>query len=345
MTQPIPKSSCVLLLFAAFVAPLGCTATPGPVAASGTAADATADTTADASPDSAKVVTLADKYPLSAKFPEGGVYDPGAQAFYVGSLADGSVHRIDAATGVDTVLFSETAAGTWWTLGMDVDLERRRLWVCAMDDRKPGPRAGSIWIFDLTTGKRIANHALASAAADATCTDVAVVKSGLGYVVDREQPNVYSVDSTIGPKLFASGPELKGTFAGQNSVVVLPDESALLSVVYDSPKLVRIDLKDKSVKAVAITGTFADDTLLAGADGMVYHNGSVYVVFSSKLVKVTAKAADWSAATATAVDVTEGMTDVVSTPNGLYLLNGQAVRFALGQPTDPFALVRFAGAL
>ena len=51
------------------------------------------------------------------------------------------------------------------------------------------------------------------------------------------------------------------------------------------------------------------------------------------------------AATSTDVDIPSGMTDVVSTPNGLYLLNGQAVRFALGQATDPFALVRYVGAL
>lgn len=338
MSLSLPHCLRALLLFAVSAAGVGCGSTPAPAVA-----DAANSASDGASVDAAKPVPLADKYALSAKFPEGGIFDPGAQAFYVGSLADGSVHRIDAATGVDSVLFSETAAGTWWSLGMDVDLERRRLWVCAMDDRKPGPRAGSVWIFDLNTGKRIANHALASAAGDATCTDVAVAKTGVGYVVDRELPNVYEVDILSGPKLFATGPELKGTFAGQNAIVVLPDASALLSVVYDSPKLVRIDLLDKSVKAVAIDGTFADDSLLAGADGMVYADGGVYVAFTSKLVRVAPKSADWAAATATAAAVTEGVTDVVNTPDGLYLLNGQAVRFALGQPTDPFALVRFAG--
>ena len=32
------------------------------------------------------------------------------------------------------------------------------------------------------------------------------------------------------------------------------------------------------------------------------------------------------------------MTDVLSTPNGLYMLNGQSLAFALGTTPDPFAL-------
>jgi sugar lactone lactonase YvrE len=212
--------------------------------------------------------TFLDAYPLEAQYPEGGIYDPGAHAFFVGSLGDGSVHRIDAATGADQVLFTESAPGKWWTLGMDVDVVRRRLWVCAMDDRSPDPRAGFIWVFDLKTGKRIANHDLSKAAADATCTDVVLTKDGTGYVGDREAGNLYKVDLATGASLFAQSPELAASFVGQNALVVLPDESALLSVLYLPSGLVRVDLKDASVKPVEITGKFSDLTPLHGADGM-----------------------------------------------------------------------------
>jgi sugar lactone lactonase YvrE len=222
---------------------------------------------------------------------------------------------------------------------------QKRLWVCAMDDRSPSPRAGSIWIFDLVTGKRLANHALKDATADATCTDVALTKSGHGYVGDREAGNIYQVDIASGASLFVTDPALSGSFIGQNSMVVLPDESALLSLIYGEPHLMRVDLTTKAVKEVAITGTFSDTTPLAGADGMTYANGSAYVAFTSKLTKVTPKQGDWAQATSTAVTVPSGMTDVVSTSNGLYLLNGQSVRFALGSAPNPFELVRFTGAL
>ena len=285
------------------------------------------------------------RYPLGARYPEGGTWDDTGRAFYVGSLGDGSVRKVDAATGAETVLFSETAPGHWWTLGMDIDPARRWLWVCAMDDRSPSPRAGSIWVFDLKTGMRVANHPLSAAHADATCTDVAVAADGVGYVVDREQPNIYRVDLAAGASMFVTDPALAAGVVGQNAVVVLPDQSALLSLVYLPSSLVRIGLADRSVRRVAIDGAFRDTTLLAGADGMTLANGSAWVAFTSKLVRVTPMGADWATARATITDVPNGMTDVVSTPGGLYLLNGQAVRFALMQPADPFALARFDGEL
>ena len=286
-----------------------------------------------------------DSYPLDAQFPEGGVYDSGANAFYVGSLGDGSVHRVDAATGAETVLFTESAQGKWWTLGMDVDVERRRLWVCAMDDRSPDPRAGFLWVLDLNTGERIANHALADAAPNATCTDVALTKDGVGYVGDREVGNVYKVDVSGGASLFASSPDLKANFVGQNAMVVLPDESAMLTVLYLPSALARVDLADASVTLVDIQGPFEDTSALAGADGMTFMDGSAYVAFTSKLVKVTPQSAEWSVATSTEAALPSGMTDVVRTPEGLFMLNGQSVVFAFGNQPEPFQLVRFTGQL
>ena len=93
--------------------------------------------------------------------------------------------------------------------------------------------------------------------------------------------------------------------------------------------LARVDLSNGAVLPVNITGKFSDLTPLHGADGMVYANGSVYVAFTSELIRVTPTAADWSSGMSTKVDVPDGMTDVVSTPNGLSLQNGQSVRFAM----------------
>ncbi len=290
-------------------------------------------------------VTFEDSYSLTAQYPEGGTYDPLEGDFYIGSLGDGSVHRVNANTGAEEVIFTESAPGKWWSLGMDVDVVRRRLWVCAMDDRSPNPRAGFIWIFDLNTGMRVKNYALDFAAASATCTDVALTQDGNGYVSDREQGNVYRVDFDGGPTLFTSSPDLSASVVGQNSLVVLPDQSALLDILYLPSSLVRIDLLDGSVRPVDITGKFSDFSPLAGADGMAYSNGSVYVAFTSNFIRVTPTVADWSQATSVSENVPSGMTDVIATPGGLYLLNGQSVRFALGTTPDPFALVRYTGAL
>ena len=76
---------------------------------------------------------------------------------------------------------------------------------------------------------------------------------------------------------------------------------------------------------------------------MTLSGGSLLVAFTSQITRVTPTLADWSAASTATVDVPAGMTDIVHTSSGDYLLNGQAVSFAFDRPTTPFQLVRFLG--
>lgn len=287
------------------------------------------------------------RYALDAAYPEGGIYDAVSHAFFVGSLADGSVHRIDAATGVDEPLFVETAPGAWWTLGMAVDPRARRLWVCAMEDRREFDEDpaydGYVWLFDIESGERVAVYPLEDAAPEATCTDVAVADDGSVYVTDRDFGNVYHLTVEDGPRRFAQSDELEAALIGQNAAVVTPDQSALLVILYLPSRMVRVDLATAEVTEVDIEGSFGDLTFLSGADGMTLHEGEVYVAFGSELVKLTPTRGDWTKMRAVEVTVPNGMTDVVSTPHGLYLLNGQAVRYALGHEPKPFELVLFDG--
>ncbi len=289
--------------------------------------------------------TFRERYALDAEFPEGGIYDPVGHAFFMGSLADGSVHRVDAATGEDETYFVEGAPGAWWTLGMAVDVSARRLWVCAMEDLRETNADpaydGYVWLFDLETGERQAVFPLSEADPEATCTDVAVADDGSVYVSDRDFGNVYRVTAEDGPKLFARDDELEAWLIGQNALVVTPDQSALLVILYLPSTMVRVDLQTAEVTEVDIDGSFADLTPLSGADGMTLYEGDVYVAFGSELVKLTPTREDFSAMRAVEVTVPNGMTDVVATPNGLYLQNGQAVHFAFGHKPKPFELTLF----
>jgi len=328
---------------------------PAPLDATPDAPAPDAPAPPDVSPDLAPDVppdappTFLAAYPLTARFTEGGTYDPPSHRFFVGSLADGSVHRINATTGAQEVLFRETAPGRWWTLGMDVDVARRRLAVCAMDDRRAvagtdHPYDGYVWVFDLTTGARVARYPLAGAFRTAACTDVAWAADGSLYVCDRESPRIYRVDPAGALTTFVTNDLLSGGVVGQNALVVLPDQSALLSLVYLPSRLVRVGLRDRAVADVSLRGTFFDGLpLLSGADGMTLSGGSLLVAFTSQVTRVTPTLADWSAASAATVDVPEGMTDMVHTPGGDYLLNGQSVNFAFDRATTPFRLVRFVG--
>lgn len=310
-------------------------------------ADVAFDVPRDAGPD-ATPAGFRGAYPTSAQFIEGGAFSTSRNEFYVGSLADGSVHAIDAATGDERMLFQPTEPGTWWTLGMDVDDEAGRLFVCAMDDRREVseddvPYDGFIWTFDLESGERIAVHDLADASDDATCTDVAVTSDGTLYACDRENPRIYRIVDDVVSIFTEEEDVLSGAVAGQNALVVLPDESALLSVVYLPSKLAWVSLETGAVHEVDIDGTFTDNLPpLSGADGMALDDdGSVLVAFTSEVTRVTPTLGDWSTAVAESIDVPSGMTDIVRTPGGHYLLNGQAVSFALGQEPEPSVLRRF----
>lgn len=311
---------------------------------------ATGDTETGNSSSSGAVdkIDYLDVYSLDATFPEGGTFDPTEQMFYVGTLEGGDLYRIDPRTGENTVLFDQVEPGEWMTLGMAVDNERRRLWVCAAD-RATDPFTGQIWVFDLETGTRDQVIELTANGGAAWCEDVAVAPDGSAYATDRENPNIYKVDSKLDSEfavsLFASDSELGSPLIGQNGIIVLPDAAGLIAAVHLPASLNHISL-DGTVTPVAIEGDFVDGAVGSGADGMVYVDGDLYVVFDGELIRVTPTLADWSAAMATAVELPRGLTDIIDTPGGLYLLNGQAIRFAFGQdPDGPFELVRYTGDL
>lgn len=190
---------------------------------------------------------------------------------------------------------------------------------------------------------RVARRDLSRVGVRATCTDVAVAADGSAYVTDRESPRVYHLTETGPVQTLIEDDLLDAAVVGENAIVVLPDQSALLVLIYLPSRLVRIDLADGHIADVAIDGTFGDFTPAAsGADGMTLSGGRLVVALTSEVDVLTPTLGDWSAATiASEVDVPAGMTDVIHTPDGDYLLNGQSVRFAFGGSTDPFALVRF----
>ena len=278
--------------------------------------------------------------------PEGGTFDAVDGAFYVGSLDDGRVLRIDAASRETTEVVPPNDEG-WRTLGAAVDEERRRVFFCVLHDEDP--LAGQVWEIDLDRQERVAEYDLTDAAPNGSCNDVAVAPDGSVYVTDREAPNLYRVrDGEV--SVFATDDVLAPPTVGlgQNGIVVLPDGSGIVTTRYLPPALNFISLDDPSdIRRVDIDGDFSDyNHLGSGADGMVWFDDSLFVVMSTELFRVSSDDG-WRTATSNSVSTPRsGMTDVVVAERDLYLLNGQAVHFVTGrEPGQSFYLMRFADAL
>jgi sugar lactone lactonase YvrE len=234
--------------------------------------------------------SLANEYALddSLLFPEGGAFDPVDRAFFVGSLGRGNVTRV-AAAGTQTVFFAGTGEPKRLTLGMAVDPQRRRLWVCSILNE--GHKPGSIWVFDLASGEWLYDIPLSLLTAKASCNDVTVDDSGLAYVTDRENPNVYRIDLAAHKmRIWASHTMLKPAFIGMNGIAVTPDGSAVLVTKYSPARLARISLADPTqVTEVKLQGdSFSGGwDLLSGADGIAFHGDVLYVAFDSRVMQVT----------------------------------------------------------
>lgn len=265
-------------------------------------------------------------------FPEGGAYDPVDRAFYTGSLEHGTITRV--IDGVESTLFAGGEAKRF-TLGMQVDAERRRLWVCTTKDS-----LGSIWIFDLTTGQRISNIDLRSANPEAACNDV-LLDGDTALVSDRENTHIYKIDEQRKVAVWAHDPLLGGALVSLNSLVFTPDHSAVITAVYLEPSVVRISTANpRDVRKVKLSGDLFMDgfNVLNGPDDLMMVGNDLIVAFGSSIKRVTPEDASWTAATVRSTRTIGGVTALVKAEDKLYGINGQSVRFALGVSPNPFEI-------
>lgn len=267
-------------------------------------------------------------------FPEGGAFDPEDRSFYVGSLEHGTITRVDAA-GTESTFFAGSGENDRYTLGMQVDAERRRLWVCTTKDS-----LGTIWIFDLATGTRLSSIDLRSANPEAACNDV-LLDGDTALVSDRENSHIYNIDASRKVTVWAHDPLLGGALVSLNSMVFTPDRSAVLTAVYLEPSLVRISVANpRDVRKVKLSGDMFMDgfNLLNGPDDLLMAGDQLLVAFGSSIKRVTPKDASWTSATVKSTRTIGGVTALVASEDKIYGINGQSVRFALEVPPNAFEI-------
>jgi Cu-Zn family superoxide dismutase len=212
--------------------------------------------------------------PETVTFPEGIAYDEGTGTLYTGSAVDGTLIRVDAATGAVSqaipagVIVSDDATFPA-VLGMEFD-SQGRIWIA-------GGRTGKILVVSAAEGTLLADATVP--ASGSLINDVAVIGSS-AYFTDTLVPTLWRLteeggtfgvaepwlDLTGTPIAYGDGPNLNG-------ITATPDGSTLLVVHMGAGLLYAIDVTTKEVRPIETGG---ED--LSGADGLVLDGSTLYVI-------------------------------------------------------------------
>ncbi len=290
----------------------------------------------DSSDNTVNVTPLLANYILSSpdSVPEGIAFDPVDRAFYVSSVQGASITRIDA-DGTET-LFRD-ADGSASMGGLKVDTKARRLWVCARGTTNPDNR---VWVFDLDSGAMTMEFLLGAISANGSCNDLVLDSTGVAYVTDPANPNLYRLDpSTEEGTVLASDPlfmDVTGIGLGLNGIATTPDESALIVAKFTPPSLYKVSLPDGgSITPITLSGD-----MFPTPDGLVILDGDLYSV-SDSIVTRTRFNADYTAGEARNLTVKTGLSTATIAESQVFVVKSEITNFVTNRPLNlPFEIIR-----
>jgi sugar lactone lactonase YvrE len=308
-----------------------------PTATSSDASDATSSGADSTGAD----MPLQDEYLLEGDdmFPEGVAFDPTVRAFYVGSLTEAGITRVDA-DGTQSV-FMPSGPTMLSSAGMKVDAAARRLWVCGSDD------AGSsrVYVYGLDDASLLETFELGLLVDTASCNDLALDGEGAAYVTDPPSSAIHRLAVGGDASVWATDPLFDPEFMdlGLNGIAVTPDGSAVIVTKFISKQLLRVSMDDPTqIAPIDLSGEdFAGGSLIAGPDGIVFEGDTLYVVFDDVVAEVVLNA-DWtSGAVSILTPPTTGLSTATVADGEVYAVKSEVTAYALGSaPELPFRIVR-----
>jgi sugar lactone lactonase YvrE len=237
--------------------------------------------------------------PAEINFPEGIAFDPATNVIYTANAEDGSVLRMDIATGQGTTitkpgaLFPMTEGSFPSALGMKLD-GAGRLWIA-------GGRSGRIFVVDTANGEVLAN--LETKAEGAGLINDGVITASGSYFTDTLRPVLWRVDTSAtnpgqpeawldlsdSPIAYGEGPNLNG-------IAATPDGSSLIVVQMNKGLLFHIDVATKAITPIDLQGES-----VSGGDGLILDGSTLYVVRQTEgEIATVALAPDMKSGTVTA---------------------------------------------
>jgi Cu-Zn family superoxide dismutase len=296
------------------------------------------DTVADdADPPSTVIETLTAPsgtfvLPGDAVFPESIGVVPETGVAYLGSLADGTIYRLDPSGGAPAEPVSPAGTdGRRSVAGVKID-GRGRLWAA-------GGYEGTLHVYNLDPWALIARHDVG--ARPSCANDVAFGPDGAAYLTDSLIPTLFRVDPE-GSRL-----EAFADLAGQgvpwpdglnlNGIVAAPDGAHLVTCQTNTGRFWRVALSDGAVDEVAL-----DAGPLPHCDGLAIVGSTVYAAINARNeIAVIDLSRDGAAGTVARVlrgDAFRFPTAVAAHGDRLLVVNGQLDRMG-STPELPFTVV------
>jgi sugar lactone lactonase YvrE len=286
---------------------------------------------------------LLDEYLLEGDdmFPEGVAYDPISQAFFVGSLTEAGITRVEGLDGAQSVFVPSSPTATS-SAGMKVDAGARRLWVCGSGD---GDDSSQIYVYGIDDGALVETIDLGSLLAMASCNDLALDAEGAAYVTDPRSSSIHRIAVGGDASVWATDPEFAPELMdlGLNGIAVTPDDTAVIVTKFISKRLLRVAKDDPTqISEIALGGEeFAGAALIAGPDGIVFGGDVLYVVFDDVVAEVVLDGEWNSGEVRILTPPTAGLSTATFAEGEVYAVKSEVTAFALGTaPELPFRIVR-----
>jgi sugar lactone lactonase YvrE len=207
--------------------------------------------------------------------PEGLARDPVSGDFFLGSVRQRKILRIDGRT-FQVRNFSAPADALAGVFGMRVDPARGVLWACSspiaeMEGFKKGESGGAgVFGYDLKSGKLIGRHLAPAGSGEHVFGDLAVDAQGTVYLSDSVSPGLWVLPAgqqELRPYL------VPGPFSSPQGLDFSADGKALLVADYSSG-IFSVEL---STKRVSLLDSPENSTLL-GIDGIYTRGAGIVAV-------------------------------------------------------------------
>ncbi|MCK8523110.1 SMP-30/gluconolactonase/LRE family protein [Aquimarina sp. D1M17] len=210
--------------------------------------------------------------------PESIAYDTLKNQFYIGSTRKGKIIRV-LPNGTHENFILPKQYGLWMIIGMEIDVERRHLWVCSSGgsnlegynykDNIEGRPAG-IFKFDLDSGKLIKKYVLNNPGEVHFFNDIVVAQNGDVYITHMfTKHGLYKITSK---KDILENVFFSNTYKFPNGLTLSQDESKLF--IAHSNGISIYDITQQKTKEIEVPKEI-NISKNHSIDGLYYYNNSL----------------------------------------------------------------------